>query len=353
MLPLLELNQPRPNIYTSLVHLNPLFRLLFNRLVLDPPPPCPSFCTSTMPSTRSQGKGKGKAVDSSERSPLLGSPSRRHHDEDEPPATRSPIISPRIRSHLLTLIIALISVFLAFILFLILLAYSFKPSETELDALPSTAFKYTPPESISVLNVTEDGILLNITLRCGIDADRVLGVQEWDGKEDRVKAEGNGSRGVGAAWWECVRRWTAHRMLAQLPSQAISVQSNESIYIYPRHSSPLLSVILTSPLSLPLVSGAQSNPDWLQPTTFTALAKPLVSTGQLWDFVQHIWAEGEVRVDVGLSRVEAQPDGDIWWAKYGRMVKENLALKVDMPGECVLGLPSHDPVPRPFSLLRI
>ncbi len=289
-----------------------------------------------------KGKGKRKAVHPSERSPLLATSSRSiatDQHEDEP--RRSSHSSRRARSIILTILIVLASLLISALLFLALLAYSFRPSPSELSALPKTSFKYTPPEEVKVLNVTEDGVLVNVTVRCGINADRAFGIERYDNDDEKAAASERGARGMGAEWWEDLRRWTARKALAQLPSRAVAVHVPEQILILPHHitSPPLLTVSIPSTLLVPLISDVSlstlpDSTDWLQPISFTAIAKPLASTGQLWEFAQRVWAEGQARVVIEISKVEIElPAAGAWWGKYARREKEDLAMDIQMPGE--------------------
>lgn len=294
---------------------------------------------------KGKGKGKGKSTRPTERDPLLASSSRFIATQplqafDTTP-NRSHFLPPRLRSILFTVLIVLASLLVSAILFVALLAYSFRPSPSELSALQKDSFKYLPPEGVKVLNITEDGILVNITVRCAINADRALGIQGFADDDEKAAAVQSGLRGIGADWWEVLRRWTAHKALDQLPLQAISVHIPDHINIFPHHvhSQPLLSVSVLSPLLVPLLYGlplgsSPSETYWLVPVTFTAIAKPIASTGQLWEYAQHAWADGQARVVVGISKVEVElPGYEAWWVKYTRAEKQDLVMEVDMPGE--------------------
>jgi len=255
---------------------------------------------------------------------------------------------PQIRNILATTLIVTTSLTLAALLFLVLLAYSFRPSERELDLLPKTAFAYAGPDDVHVLNVTDDGILVKISLRCGIDIDSALGIRPLDNRH-KDEAITSGMRGTGAHWWESLRRWTAYRVLDQLPTQAVEIYVPDPIMIFPQQleKMPLLSMRIMESLTIPFMTGVNTQSPWLQPLTFTALAKPIASTGQLWDFVQQSWAMGEARVAVSLHRAEAKLPEGVWWAKYVRGEKEGLVLRAELPGKSVE--PFHlILVPRPF-----
>ena len=287
-------------------------------------------------------KGKGKArAEPTERDPLLPSSSRLPDVPDEAP----PLRTGRFRSVLLTALIVFASLFLSAILFIALLAYSFKPSERELEQLPKTAFAYAGPDNVQVLNVTDDGILVNVSVRCGIDVDSAMGISRLDPAAKAEAAE-RGDRGTGAEWWESLRRWSAYRALDQLPARAIQVNVSDPIFIFPKHfdSPPLLSLRIFDDLFIPLVADVDPKSAWLKPVSFLALAKPIATTGQLWEFVQHAWLDGEAKVVVGISHVEVKvPGGNAWWAKYAQGEKDDLVMGVQVPGK-LLGRSTH-----PFS----
>jgi hypothetical protein len=276
----------------------------------------------------SRAKGKGKArAEPTERDPLLPSTSRAHL------ADPSPARSSRWGSAFSIIGIILFSLIFSLLLFLALLAYSFKPSESELQALPKTAFAYAGPDNVQVLNVTDAGILVNVTFRCGIDADQALGISYMD-PETKGEAVEAGSRGTGAEWWERLRRWTATKALDQLSTRSIEVNVSLPIYVFPEHfeTMPLLALEVLDPLRVPLVSGVEPRTPWLETMSFTALARPIASTGQLWEYVQRAWSQGEAKVVVGIGRVEARLPETAWWARYAQTTQEDLVLDIGVPG---------------------
>ncbi|WVW81642.1 hypothetical protein I302_103637 [Kwoniella bestiolae CBS 10118] len=314
---------------------------------------------------RDKGKGKSKATDqpiNPETAPLLGSgsPSRTYH------TTEDNLIQPqrrtsRISSIFYTALIILFSLLLSCVLFVILLAGSYKPSPSELSTLPRTAFSYSPPDSISILNITDDGLLLNISLRCGIDADEAFGVKgrSFNTPEEKAGAEKRGERGLGSDWWEDIRRWTAHKFLSNLDKPSVSVHIPSLIEITSPQfkATPLLSVSVLDELEIPMIwditsvpQPPDSQPDWIRPISFTALAKPLATTGELWEFVQRGWAEGAIRAKIDISRVIARPSEIAWWTKYAQVEKEDLVMDITTP---IPRLP-HLPDPgRPLNLSEL
>jgi hypothetical protein len=297
-------------------------------------------------------KGKARAIEpdpytsSTERTPLLeherdGSPSHSHSRPVHPHIAAIQVErarESRTRSILYIALIITLSLIAAFGLFLALLLNSFRPSPTELDSLQDTAFQYAGPDGISILNITDDGILVNVSLRAGIDWDRALGVQGWANEEEKQGAIWKGDRGTGADWWERLRQWTAGKMMDQLSEPAVQVMIPEQVLVLPDHfdSFPLLSVSIPSELRVPLITNvrsSQDDQDWLRPLSVLALAKPIASTGDLLAFAQKAWEQGELKVVVGVSKAEATIPLTGWLSKYAKIEKKDIIKQISMPGK--------------------
>jgi hypothetical protein len=215
-----------------------------------------------------------------------------------------------------------------------------------LDSLQDTAFRYAGPDGISVVNVTEAGILVNVSLRAGIDWDRALGIQAWADEEEKQGAVWKGERGTGAEWWENLRRWTADKMMGQLSDSSIKVDLPEQVIILPDHfdSFPLLKVSIPSEFNVPLVKNVPANPNdlgWLPPLHMMALAKPVASTGDLLAFAQRAWEQGEIKVVISVPEARATIPLSGWLAKFAQIKKEDVVKAINMPGKF---LPSSSPV---------
>jgi hypothetical protein len=295
-------------------------------------------------------KGKARAVDvdpePTERSPLLGhgSPSHSHSS----PRHVHPHIAAiqneraresRTRSILYIALIISLSLLAAFGLFLALLLNSFRPSVTELDTLQDTAFQYKGPDGISIVNITDDGILVNVSLRAGIDWDRALGIQRWVDEEERQEAVWKGDRGTGADWWESLRQWTAGRMMSQLSEPTVQVSIPDQVLVLPDHfdSFPLLKVSVPSEFRIPLVANVKSDSrDWLPPLSILALAKPIASTGDLLAFAQRAWEQGELKVIIGVPKAQATIPLTGWLARFSKIEKLDITNQIIMPGKSPL-----------------
>jgi hypothetical protein len=292
-----------------------------------------------MPSNPAKGKGKARASSISSTAPD-------EHTAFLPTSSTpapQPIFRPRtsLRYRITTCLLILLSILLALGLFASLLLYSYKPSSSEIAALPKTALRYTLPEDIQVLDVAENGIRLNVTVRCGIDYDRVMGISrsELVGLQ-REEAEMRGDRGLGAGWWEDIRRWAAHKGLKATGISTIEVEIPRDITVYRSGdtSKALLSAVLSEPVQIPLLPNLSASAQaaggkdgtGLQSVSFEILAKPIASTGELWDMLQHAWASGEVTVSVGVRKALGRVPGLLW---SGDISAYNLAMDITIPSK--------------------
>ena len=291
---------------------------------------------------KGQDKGKRKAGrHPTEHDPLLPSSSNAA-GVARPPLQSSP---SRLRHVIAIIVTVLFSLLLSAFLLLALLAYSFKPSESEIERLQKSAFAYSGPDNVQVIDISDNGIYINVTLHCGIDTDTALAIsqraQESDSEQDR---------GNGVFWWEELRKWVVNGVLDYLDAEYLTVET-EDIVISPKEfdSPPLLSLSILDPLHIPLVRDVDRHKLWLRPLIFTALARPIASTGQLWDFVQHAWINREAKMVIGMNAVEGGLRGG-WWSKYAHARKENVVLDLSLQGKLPADLISRV-VPRPFLVI--
>lgn len=282
----------------------------------------------------SSSKGKARVRDASplaqpvpsERSALLPNRPISRESVDQRSAPAQP--RPR-RPVLFAAVVTVLSILFALALLVILLVHSYVPPDAEREALVSDAVVWRGPKSVQLVNVTEDGIWLEVEGWVGIDADFILGVK---GTENRQ----------GAAWWETLRRKVAHKALAYSPN--MSVQLDSDIVVFPKHfaTPPLISVHVPDAIQIPLSTNIQEGPhtteiggkhvpQWLTPVKTLARVRLIASTGELLDFAKHAWAKGDVEVMVGVRQVQVQPSSG-WLQRYLKIVKEDLNLDIYMQG---------------------
>jgi hypothetical protein len=172
------------------------------------------------------------------------------------------------------------------------------------------AFVYKDPK-VDILNVSEDGVHINLTLRGGVDVDRALAV--------------DGSRGKGI--WESLRRSVAHGVLGVLPTQAVYVTIPE-VWVQARASGlPLLNVTIPGDLVVPLTRNGA-----LVDLAVEAVAHPIAPTSQLWDWSMQTWANGTIDVVVGAQEAHASIPG-AWWSKWAVFTQTDVVVPLEMPGK--------------------
>ncbi|ODN84418.1 hypothetical protein L202_00372 [Cryptococcus amylolentus CBS 6039] len=283
-------------------------------------------------------------------------PSYTHIDSaaTEPAEPPAPSRRPRARLVIISLAVAGVVFLLGGLIFAALVAASFRPTPSELEVLPKTAFEYTAPSSISIVDISDQGVLLNITLPCGIDADQAFGVQGFYLESDRQQAKSRGWRGTGSEWWENVRRKGAHWAVRTVGDR-VSVDLKDGILVFPTGADapePLGYVELPERVVVPLITGVPAyhpeHPDlsWLEPVSFIALAKPVANTGDIWEFIRKGWVKGSLDVVIGIREIEAHlAQGEhSWWGTWATVEEQDLAFDVSLPIPIVphLPRPRHD-----------
>ena len=129
----------------------------------------------------------------------------------------------------------------------------------------------------------------------------------------------------------------------RLQAQTIAVHIPKAVSILPNNSSasPLFKVLIKSTLHVPLIADVPLTsrheiPDWLQTTTFQAIVEPMVSTGQVWDYIQRTWTEGVIRISAVVDSLEADlqmPGVQAWWSEYAKGKKEDLLIELAVAGK--------------------
>lgn len=215
-----------------------------------------------------------------------------------------------------TTLVAVVSLMLGVLLTSAVILASFKPSDAELDVLQRDAFRYSP-ESFSVVNVTDAGVLVNVTVRCGIDVERSLGVGL---SRDRAReAYRLGYRGGGLKQWEVVRSWVAGLAMPLLPS-VVNVRIPSAINLSTTYGDLLAVGEIQTELKVPMLR----DKDELQLMSILVLGKPIANSDVLLDFARQAWIDGEVKVVVTTATAEAVLEG---W-RFARLTKEDLLIRV-------------------------
>jgi hypothetical protein len=181
--------------------------------------------------------------------------------------------------------------------------------------LQTTAFRYsTTPDRLSIVNITDEGVLVDVTVRCGIDVDRALGIGLTPAQAEH--AAKMRWRGAGAEWWERLREWSVDRARGYVPGH-VHLDVLEPIHVS-WNGTRLVTATIVGPAHVPVVQRARiaDKQDWLRPMDLRILAKP-DSMDALWTFVQHSWRE-KVQVAVKTEAV-------------GTVLGYSLERSIDMP----------------------
>jgi hypothetical protein len=235
-------------------------------------------------------KGKGRAKDPTERTPLLfNGTSSSHHDERIPASLE--VSHRRLRSRLT--LVFLTSLTLCVIVFvaaaLLAWTYAAKISAASPDKIVQNALVFHGPENVNILNVTSTGMVwVEVEARVGVDAGSVIGVNsdpEQDGMFRRV--------------WKSVGRWGVGRVkevTVNLTSISIMSDADPSIFLIS---------IDAQPISVPLTTNPPSDKSWLTPISTTLLIQPTNDTNALLGFVRNSWQQGSLnmRVDVKQASI--------------------------------------------------
>ncbi|KAJ7092795.1 hypothetical protein B0H15DRAFT_832541 [Mycena belliarum] len=226
-------------------------------------------------------KGKGRARDPTERTPLLGSSSSVLDDPDAPAPA---VVRRRLISKLTTVFLAsfVSSVLAAAALGLLAWSYASRVSHVSPDDILTDGLVFRGPDRIDVLNITQSGGLwVNVEARMGFDAGAVVGVNaspEGDSFLENL--------------WKAVGRWGVRSL------DRVSVNMTT---IYLTSHSTVLATIEVSPVVVPLTANPPSDMSWLTRISTPLLIRPTSNTSDLIHFVREAWREGSaaVRADVG------------------------------------------------------
>ncbi len=306
---------------------------------------------------------KGKAVDRSERTPLLSGPSHSRLDDEQQLGASDEhdgrsARRPAWRGQLLTVLLVVITILLAGSLLFALLAWSYIPGRTE-EAQLTRGIVWRGPERIDIINVTESGIWVQMDGYLGVDADFMLGVDKRD--------VGEGDRGGGAAWWEGLRTSFARWAVQQVGELRVDIP--DTIEVYPSmaglDSRPLLSCQIAQSFPVPLTPALRSNdppvfpphtgnpsvPAWLSPVTVVTQVSPLAHPADLLEFARQGWKKGKIEAELRISEVHVSAVGG-GWRRWIKGSKQNLVIPMDFDSECRSATCFFNPCTLPFPIIH-
>ncbi|KAJ7243606.1 hypothetical protein B0H12DRAFT_1221126 [Mycena haematopus] len=273
-------------------------------------------------------KGKRRAEDPTERTPLLASSSTL--DPDPPPnLARRRLLSKLTAIFLGTLLLSTLA------LALLAWSYASRASHVSADDILTSGLVFEGPDRVDVRNVTSSGALwVSVEARVGLDAGAVLGVNPGDD-------------GLLSGVWKGIGRWGVRRLdRVSVTMSAITLTSA---------AGDVLATIEPAPLVVPLSAGPPPDASWLTRIETTVLIRPTANASALVHFVREAWAEGSVavRADVGSVEVRGGALGEAGWRGVVHSVLSDVrtALRIEIPP--IPNLPPTSPLPSLSSLITL
>ncbi|KAJ7450789.1 hypothetical protein FB451DRAFT_1146099 [Mycena latifolia] len=282
-------------------------------------------------------KGKRRAEDPTERTPLLGSHSS--SVEDGPPEPT--VVRRRLISKLTTVFLAslIITVLTAVALGLLAWSYASRASNVSTDDILKDGLVFEGPDRVDVLNITwSGGLWVNLEARMGFDAGAVIGVNaspDGDGFLQNV--------------WKALGRWgvrTLDRVSVNMTTISLTSQSNPSV---------VLATIEPTPVVVPLTANPPSDLTWLTHISIPLLIRPTSNASALIHFVREAWRDGSaaVKADVGHVDVRGGALSESSWRSILHSELSNIrtALRIQIPP--IPGIPHTGPIPSLSDLITL
>ncbi|KAK1232906.1 hypothetical protein PQX77_003919 [Marasmius sp. AFHP31] len=236
-------------------------------------------------------KGKGRASEPSERTPLLGQTSSEAATEED---AQSTTVNTRGSLRAILLRVFLVSLLLCVVAFVIaaLLTWSYvsRTSGLSPDAILHEAVAFEGPRRINILNTTwSDGMWVEVEGRVGVDAGSVVGVNrnpKGDGFFEDV--------------WKSFGRWGINELhQVSVKTSTIDIRSHHDL-------TTVLASIEIPPLELPLTVNPPADHSWLSPISTPVFIRPTRNTSALIQFVRESWKLGTVSVRADLADLDVQ-----------------------------------------------
>ncbi|KAJ7291524.1 hypothetical protein C8J57DRAFT_1163649 [Mycena rebaudengoi] len=296
---------------------------------------------SSMPHSEEQpqpvDKGKRRAQDPTERTPLLASHSSVGSDDSPTPTVaRRPLLSRIARIFLVSLVI---SILVCVALALLVWSYAARASHASADDLLNEGLVFQGPDRVDVLNITwSGGIWVNVEARVGFDAGAIIQVNSEPKDDDLFKDI-----------WKAIGRWGVRRL------DRVSVNMSTIYLTSQSDSSVVLAQIESTPVVVPLTANPPSDFTWLTKISTPLLIRPTSNTSALLHFVQEAWREGTAAVKADVERVAVR-GGDFIAPSWRTLLHSELAnvrtgLRIQIPP--IPGLPRGGPVPSLSDLITL
>ena len=245
----------------------------------------PSLHLSTMSSEELSShadKGKRRAEDLTERTPLLESSSRTEDLDTAPFDSHR-----RLRSQLTSVFLVSLSICIISFVIVALFGWSFasKASHLTPEDIINQHLVLVGPNHVDILNITDDGgIWLKVGGQIGLDAGSAIGI--GSDPED----------GLFIDLWKAIGRWGVHRL------ERVSVHLS-TVTILPEHNSnATLMAIDIPPIELPLTVDPPRDTSWLTHISTPVHFQVTTNTTLLLQFLKDSWLHGSFAVSTNVGQ---------------------------------------------------
>ncbi|KAF8635581.1 hypothetical protein AX15_000231 [Amanita polypyramis BW_CC] len=237
-------------------------------------------------------KGKNRAQDPTEHTPLLSGSSNSYSPAETTPTTV--ISNRRLRSKLCYAFLFSFSFSVLTFIAAVLLAWSYaaKISNIPPEELVATSVVFDYPSHVDVLGVEHGAIWLRVQAKLGVDAGAVLGIgRKPNGDNLFTKV------------WKLLGRWGVRRL------DKVTVQMSP-VHVTPEHDSSLvLTSVQVSSLDVPLTPDPPPDKSWLTDVTVNLLLEPTHNTSLILQFLQSCWTHGQIDIHASLDAVSLRGGG--------------------------------------------
>ncbi|KAG6899539.1 hypothetical protein C0993_009320 [Termitomyces sp. T159_Od127] len=290
-------------------------------------------------------KGKGRAQNSTERTPLLDgqSSSSTLVFNDHETATPREEFNRQLRSRLTMVFLVSLCLCIVSFALLAMLAWSYAAEVSKLspDDVVRDALVLQGPDRVDVHKITWSGeIWLTVNARLGLDAGIVTGVNSKPGDT------------LVSGWWKAFGRWGIQqldRVTLTLSTITIASRSDPSI---------ILASVSASPMVVSLAANPPNDASWLTPVSIPVVIRPNNDTSAWIQFIRESWRQGsiDVQANVGRAVVHGGSENEKTWRTwvYQKMSDVKTSMHFRIPP--IPGLPApgdKNPFPSVHDLITL
>jgi len=235
-------------------------------------------------------KGKARAQEPTERTPLLGGTSQPPLVLDSDDEEHHTSISRRLRARLTAVFLVTLSFCIIALVLFALLAWTYAARASRLtpEDIIKNDLVYQGPNRLDVLNISLDGgVWVRVEGRLGVDAGAAIGVNS--DAEDGI-------------WTDLWKMFGRHGVRA-LGKVSVNMST---VMITPQYdTSIVLLTVQIPPLEVPLTVDPPRDFSWLTTVSTTVFLQPTTNTTLLLRFLKDSWQHGSfnVRADVGNATI--------------------------------------------------